>query len=93
MHRCLFIALLLLLCTFPAWAWSGWKTLKTEHFTVFYLPGCEAAAQRALAELEASRPQVERLTGNTAWHLPIVIEDVGLNPNGNTDPNSRLWMG
>jgi hypothetical protein len=80
------LLLLLLLCMLPAWTWSGWKTLKTEHFTVFYLPGYEAAARRALNELEAGRPRVERLTGNTAWHVPVVIEDVGFSPNGSTDP-------
>lgn len=64
---------------------AGWRSLKTEHFTVLYKPGYEQAAERALGALEHFRPAVERLTGNTMFHLPVVIEDTGY-ANGLTNP-------
>lgn len=63
-----------------------WRTLKTEHFTVFYPVGYEAAAWDALQTLEHYRPFVEELVGNTAYHLPVVIEDLGTLTNGFTNP-------
>lgn len=63
-----------------------WRTLNTEHFTVFYPAGYEAAAWDALETLEHYRPFVEGLVGNTAYHLPVVIEDLGTVTNGFTNP-------
>lgn len=73
---------------FPAgvFGWSDWRTLKTEHFTVFYKPGYESQAWEALRALEYYRPGVEKLTGNQAFHLPVVIEDAGTMPNGMANP-------
>lgn len=70
----------------PARAALGWRTLRTDHFTVFYPRGYEAQAWEALASLERSRPAVESLTTNRARHASIVIEDVGSLVNGGTDP-------
>ena len=52
----------------------GWKTLKNDHFTIFYKSEYENQAWNYLKVLEYYRPGVEKLTGNSAYHLPIVIE-------------------
>ncbi len=70
----------------PARAGLGWRTLRTEHFTVFYPRGYEAQAWEALASIERARPAVESLTTNRVRHASIVIEDVGSTVNGATDP-------
>ncbi|MGQ9778434.1 MAG: hypothetical protein ACUVRM_00965 [Bacillota bacterium] len=74
----LILALALVLAfSYPALAAADWKTLKTEHFTVFYKPGFEEAAWNVLATLEYYRPAIEELVGNELFHLPVVIEDTG----------------
>lgn len=74
----LIVALALVLAfSAPALAAADWKTLKTEHFTVFYLPGFEEAAWNVLATLEYYRPAIEELVGNELFHLSVVIEDTG----------------
>lgn len=77
--------LLILLGAGAAWGSAGWGSLRTDHFTVFYQPGYERAAEQALAVLEHYRPAVERLTGNELFHLPVVIEDTGY-ANGLSNP-------
>lgn len=63
-----------------------WNVLKTDNFSVFYRPGYELQAQWALGALEYYRPQIERLTGNRAKRVSILIEDVGTLANGASDP-------
>jgi hypothetical protein len=65
---------------------GGWKTLKTEHFTVFYSDGFETEAWQALEILEYYRPEVERISGNEAKHLSVVIDDSGTMSNGFSSP-------
>jgi hypothetical protein len=67
-------------------AWPGWQTLKTDHFTVFYQSGYETEAWQALAALEYYRPQVEKISGNEAFHLAVVIDDTGTLMNGFSNP-------
>jgi len=64
----------------------SWETLKTDHFTVFYEPEYEYQAREFLKALEYYRPKVENLTNNQAYHLPIIIDDIGTISNGMTDP-------
>jgi hypothetical protein len=64
----------------------GWKTLKTDRFTVFYQPEYENQAWDYLKALEHYRPKVEKLTGNSIHHLPVVIEDVGTSAYGQERP-------
>ncbi len=79
------LALAVWLCwTAPAAA--GWRTLKTEHFTVFYADGHEPEAWAALDALEWTRPQVEKLTDSHRERVPIVIDEAGTISNGGTDP-------
>ncbi len=66
--------------------WSDWKTIKTEHFTILYKSEYENQAWEVLKTMEHYRPQVEKLTGNKAKHLPMVIEDVGTLTNGMANP-------
>jgi hypothetical protein len=77
--------LALLLAPSAAFAWGNWKTLKTRHFVVFYREGREAQARRALEALESHLPVAERLTGNRAARIPVVIEDAGDYANGWSD--------
>ena len=74
------------LCPEPLLAVIDWHTLKTEHFTVFYKDGYENEAWEGLEALERYRPQLESLTGNKVFHLPVVIQDAGAISNGFADP-------
>ncbi len=77
----------------PGAARSGWdwKTLKTGHFIVFYKPGYEIQAWKALQVLEHFKPSVEKLTGNsTPPFTAVVIQDMGTYSNGLTDPVDRI---
>ncbi|MEI7833035.1 MAG: hypothetical protein WCJ56_07560 [bacterium] len=79
------LLLLLILTSLPAFA-LDWKTLKTDHFTVFYPPGYEGQAFELLETMEYYRPRVETLTGGSAENFPITIEDVGVSANGFMNP-------
>jgi len=71
----------------------SWETLKTDHFTVFLKHGYESQAREFLNALENYRPRVETLTRNSAYHVPIIIEDVGTSSNGATDPiTNRIFL-
>ncbi|HHW13038.1 MAG TPA: hypothetical protein GXX33_08575 [Firmicutes bacterium] len=65
---------------------TDWQVLKTEAFTVFYPSDLEEVAREVLRILEFYRPQVEKLTGNRRYHLPVVIDDTGIAPNGLANP-------
>jgi hypothetical protein len=65
---------------------QAWKTLKTEHFTVFYPDGQETNAWQVLQTMEYYRPKLQEFFGNEKFHLPVVIDDAGTIANGNTDP-------
>jgi hypothetical protein len=81
----LLAALLVLLAPATAFAWGGWKALKTKRFVVFFKEGQEARARRALEALEAHAGLAERLTGNRASRIPVVLEDAGDYSNGWSD--------
>lgn len=68
---------------------TKWQALKTESFTVFYPSGLEEVAREVLLTLEFYRPEVEKITGNRHQHLPIVIDDFGIAPNGLAQPIFR----
>ncbi|MDQ1318437.1 MAG: hypothetical protein QG588_2099, partial [Candidatus Poribacteria bacterium] len=76
--------------THPAFSW---ETLKTDHFTVFYKPEYEYQTRDFLKALEYYRPKVENLIQNQAYHLPIIIDDIGTISNGTTNPiNNRIYL-
>jgi hypothetical protein len=79
-------AILVFITPSASWARSGWHTLKTGHFTVFYQTGFKAEAWQALATLEYYRPQVEKICGNQEFHLAVVIDDTGTLVNGFSNP-------
>lgn len=81
-----FIASLLILTPSVTQAVTDWQALKTEYFTIFYKPGFETQATEVLQVLEYYRPEVEKLTGNQKFHLPIVIDDMGIMANGSANP-------
>ena len=78
--------ILILAMSFVTLARPEWQTLKTEHFTVFYLDGHILDAMQVIQSLEYYRPRLEKLTGNQAFHLPIVIDDTGTQSNGFSNP-------
>lgn len=65
---------------------AAWYSLATPHFTIFYASGHEPEAWQALQSLEWARPAAEQLTGNARERVPVVIEDIGTESNGLTDP-------
>ncbi|MBN2551944.1 MAG: hypothetical protein JXB06_04215, partial [Spirochaetales bacterium] len=83
MRRLLLALLALLLLSAPAF--SLWKTLKTEAFTVFYPEGREREAGEILEVLEYYRPYAGELVGAPARRVSVVLEDVGTSSNGLTD--------
>ncbi|HEX3044352.1 MAG TPA: hypothetical protein VHY08_06320 [Bacillota bacterium] len=86
----IFLITALLIFLIPAVALAGgWKTLKTEHFTVFYSDGFETEAWGALEILEYYRPEVEKISGNEAAHLSVVIDDTGTLVNGFSNPIAK----
>lgn len=79
---------LLVVCA-PARA--DWSTLVTDDLVIYYprlpgLPSQHALALRVLAELEAGRARIERLTTGEIRRLPVVLQDVGQYTNGIADP-------
>lgn len=83
----IFLITTFLIFLIPAAALAGgWKTLKTEHFTVFYSEGFETEAWQCLEILEYYRPEVEKISGNEAAHLSVVIDDTGTLVNGYSNP-------
>lgn len=68
---------------------TNWQVLKSESFTVFYPSDLEWVARDVLQTLEFYRPEVEKITGNRHRHLPIVIDDFGVAPNGLAQPIFR----
>lgn len=74
------VALFLL---FPLLAWEGFET---RHFVIFFPPGREGEAIRALSYLEKYYKRVSLLTGNFRHKTIAVIQDMGLSSNGFTDP-------
>jgi len=63
-----------------------WNSLKNEHFTVFYRSGYEKEAWKVLEALERNRIKLQELTGYKVSHLSVVLEDVGTESNGITNP-------
>jgi hypothetical protein len=83
----------ILLCFFAvtflsrAAAFTDWRTVKTDNFTVFYSPGREDEAKLVLKLLEYYRPYAEKLTGYKASGLPIVLGDEGMVVSGFSEPS------
>ena len=63
----------------------NWKSLVTDHFIVLYKPEYELYALDVIKGLEYIRPDIETLIGNTAYNVPVVIDDLGTIANGFTD--------
>jgi hypothetical protein len=84
MSRRAFALFLCLLCSLPAY--SLWKTLKTEAFTVFYPSGREREAEEILEVLEHYRGYAGELVGAPPRRVAVVLEDVGMESNGLTSP-------
>jgi hypothetical protein len=80
-------SLLLVLCLFISLpAFSLWKTLKTEAFTVFYPSGREQEAKEVLEVLEYYRGYAGDLVGSPLRRVAVVLEDIGMQSNGLTSP-------
>jgi len=84
MSRRAFALFLCIFCSLPAY--SLWKTLKTEAFTVFYPRGREQEAQDILEVLEYYRSYAGDLVGAPLRRVAVVLEDVGMQSNGLTSP-------
>jgi len=79
-------ALVLFICVFVSLpAFTLWKTLKTEAFTVFYPSAREREAREILEVLEYYRDYVGDLVGAPARRVAVVLEDIGNESNGLTD--------
>lgn len=63
-----------------------WDAIRSEHFTVFYPPELRKEAEWTISCLEHYKPMVDSLTGNSPKHVPVVIEDAGIVPNGFASP-------
>jgi len=74
--------LLLALCNY-AFKLEG---IGNERFTIFYPTGYRAEARLTLSYLEQYYRHADQITGNRPGHLTFVIEDVGAESNGKTDP-------
>jgi len=57
-----------------------------ERFTVFYPEGHQEEACFTLSYLELYYRHADRITGNRPGRLTVVIEDIGTESNGFTDP-------
>lgn len=66
-------------------AWLNWQSVSNQHFRIYYHKGWDGEAINAIQTLEHYRPRVERLTGGSKLHVPIMIEDLGNEVNGYTD--------
>ena len=84
MSRRAFALFLCLFCSLPAF--SLWKTLETEAFTVFYPNGREQEARQILEVLEHYRSYAGGLVGAPLRRVAVVLEDVGMQSNGLTAP-------
>ncbi|UCF96484.1 MAG: hypothetical protein JSV89_15060 [Spirochaetaceae bacterium] len=87
MLRRAIVLFLCLFCSLPAF--SMWKTLKTEAFTVFYPLGREREAREILEVLEYYRAYAGELVGAPPRRVAIVLEDIGTESNGLTDVANR----
>ncbi len=64
----------------------GFEGIGNERFSVFYPPGFQTEAELTLSYLEDYYWLADRNTGNRPGRLMVVIEDIGLESNGITDP-------
>lgn len=87
MDRMLWLTLAILLWLPGAGeAFLGWRSIKTDGYTVFYPKGAEDDAREALNALEYYRDEVTGLTGDRPRRFAVVIEDVGTLANGLANP-------
>ncbi len=78
--------LLMLVAAVPAHPLPPWKTLKDDHFTVFYREGQERQAAQVLSVLEHARPAAAALVGKAPPRVSVVVQEAGLIGNAFTDP-------
>ena len=65
---------------------TNWQTIETDKFIIYYPTGYDWEANQVLQNLEYYRDNIVKLTGNDPGKIPIVIEDLGIWPNGYADP-------
>ncbi|MFP4466984.1 MAG: hypothetical protein ACLFP1_08035 [Candidatus Goldiibacteriota bacterium] len=70
-------------------AFWEWRSIKTEKFTVYYKKEYENRAIELLSRLEFYAGTAEKICGNTAGNIPVVLESAGRQSNGLADPLSR----
>lgn len=64
----------------------GWQGLAAEQFLVYYPVSSRVPAEWTLALLEQYHPHADRITGHRPGRLFVVLEDIGAEANGFTDP-------
>jgi hypothetical protein len=70
----------------PAAGAAGWRSLSSDAFLVLYPDGRESEALEALAVLEQERAYVQGIVGGRTRRVTVVIQDLGIESNGLTDP-------
>lgn len=81
-----FIVLLLLQIPLILCGIFDWKTISTNHFTIYHQQGWELEAWKVLETMETHRPFVEELTGNSRQGQAVIIQDMGNLVNGYVNP-------
>ena len=64
---------------------TNWQTIETDKFIIYYPTGYDWEANQVLQNLEYYHDNIVKLTGNDPGKIPIVIEDLGIWPNGYAD--------
>ncbi|HDT15078.1 MAG TPA: hypothetical protein ENN55_02600, partial [Firmicutes bacterium] len=84
---CCFIFFILEIPDAAGFFWD-WHTVKTDKFTVYYEKDYENRAIELLSRLEFYSEIPERICGNTAENVPVVLESAGQYVNGFANPLS-----
>jgi len=64
----------------------AWETIESEHFVIYYPEGREGEAIKVVTYLEQYYEKVSDLCSNYREKTIVVIQDLGLESNGYTDP-------
>lgn len=64
----------------------NWEAIRSESFIVVYPKGYKYQAEEVIKNLEYYKDKVHKLTGNKRKYTYIVIEDIGVVPNGFAEP-------
>jgi len=68
-----------------------WKCYESDNFAVYFHKGFESRARETIYYLELYKPKVVKLTGNNYGKVTVILEDNGLNSNGNANPiNNKM---